>query len=57
MKITDIAKTINPNAKFSIIGIRAEKNYMTDDWKDDAPHTYEYADYYKILPAINNWSH
>ena len=23
---------------------------------DDAPHTYEYEDYFKILPAINNWS-
>ena len=22
---------------------------------DDAPYTYEYEDYYKILPAINNW--
>ena len=24
---------------------------------EDAPHTYEYAEHYKILPAINNWSH
>ena len=23
---------------------------------EDAPHTYEYAEHYKILPAINNWS-
>jgi hypothetical protein len=23
---------------------------------DDAPHTYSYGDYYKILPAIHNWS-
>ena len=23
---------------------------------EDAPHTYEYDSYYKILPAINNWS-
>jgi hypothetical protein len=23
---------------------------------EDAPHTYEYDDYYKILPAIHNWS-
>ena len=57
MKITDIAKTINPNAKFSIIGIRpGEKLHEQMIGIDDAPHTYEYADYYKILPAINNWS-
>ena len=24
--------------------------------EEDAPHTYEYDTYYKILPAINNWS-
>ena len=23
---------------------------------DDAPYTYEYKDYFKILPAINKWS-
>ena len=23
---------------------------------EDAPHTYEYKDYYKILPALNNLS-
>jgi hypothetical protein len=23
---------------------------------DDAPHTYSYGDYFKILPAIHNWS-
>ena len=23
---------------------------------EDAPHTYEHEDHYKILPAIHNWS-
>jgi hypothetical protein len=23
---------------------------------EDAPYTYEYPNYYKILPAIHNWS-
>ena len=23
---------------------------------EDAPYTYEYSGYYKILPSINNWS-
>ncbi len=57
MKIVDIARTINPNAEFRIIGIRpGEKLHEQMIGKDDSPHTYEYDDYYKILPAINNWS-
>ena len=57
MKITDIAKTINPKAKFSIVGIRpGEKLHELMIGIDDAPHTYEFADHFKILPAINNWS-
>ena len=46
-----------PNAKFSIIGIRpGEKLHEQMIGIDDAPHTYEYDEYFKILPAINNWS-
>ena len=57
MKIVDIARTINPNAEFRIIGIRpGEKLHEQMIGMDDSPHTYEYDDYYKILPAINNWS-
>ena len=57
MKITDIAKAINPNAKHDIIGIRpGEKLHEQMISSDDAPHTYEYEKYFKILPAINNWS-
>ncbi len=57
MKIIDIAKAINPNASYPIIGVRpGEKLHEQMISIDDAPHTYEYKDYYKILPAINNWS-
>ena len=57
MKVTDIAKTINPSAKFNIIGVRpGEKLHEHMIGPEDAPHTYEYDSYYKILPAINNWS-
>ncbi|OUU22478.1 MAG: UDP-N-acetylglucosamine 4,6-dehydratase (inverting) [Candidatus Endolissoclinum sp. TMED37] len=57
MKVTDIAKTINPNAKFEILGIRpGEKLHEQMISIDDALHTFEYSTYYKILPAINNWS-
>ena len=57
MKIIDIAKAINPDAKFPIIGVRpGEKLHEQMISIDDAPYTYEYDDYYKILPAINNWN-
>ena len=57
MKVVDIAKSINPKAKYKIIGIRpGEKLHEQMISKEDAPYTYEYKDYYKILPAINDWS-
>ena len=57
MKVTEIAKTINPEAKFDIVGIRpGEKLHEQMISVEDAPHTFEYNNYYKILPAINNWS-
>ena len=56
MKVTDIAKAINPNAKYDIIGIRpGEKIHEQMINFEDALNTYEYKDYYKILPSINNW--
>ena len=56
MKVTDIALTINPRAKFEIIGIRpGEKLHEQMITLEDAPFTYEYKDYFKILPLINNW--
>ena len=57
MKVTDIAKTISSSAKFHNIGIRpGEKLHEHMIGEEDAPHTYEYDTYYKILPAINNLS-
>ena len=56
MKITDIAKTINPNAKFSIVGIRPCDKLNELMIALMTLLTYEYNDYYKILPAINNWN-
>ena len=56
MKVTDIANVINPKAKLDIIGIRpGEKLHEEMVSKDDANFTYEYDDYYKILPALNEW--
>lgn len=56
MRIKDIAKAIAPNAKHKIIGIRpGEKIHEQMIGVDDSNSTYEYSDYYKILPQINNW--
>lgn len=55
--IGDIAKACAPEAKIEIIGIRpGEKLHEQMIGAEDAPHTYEYDRYYKILPAIHNWS-
>jgi len=57
MAVTDIARAISPEARHEIIGIRpGEKLHEQMIAPEDAPHTYEYSDHYKILPAINNWS-
>jgi len=57
MTIVDIAKTVAPEANHKIIGIRpGEKLHEQMIGTEDAAHTYEYDSYYKILPAINDWS-
>ncbi|MDC0863390.1 UDP-N-acetylglucosamine 4,6-dehydratase (inverting) [Candidatus Pelagibacter sp.] len=56
MKVTDIARTIAPNSKFEIIGIRpGEKIHEQMIGEEDSYTTYEYSDYFKILPQINEW--
>lgn len=57
MKVTDIARAVAPEAQHEVIGIRpGEKLHEQMISAEDAPHTYEYADHYKILPAIHKWS-
>ena len=56
MKVVDIAKAISPQAKYKIIGIRdGEKLHEQMIGTEDSVSTYEYKDYYKILPKLNNW--
>ena len=56
MKVTDIALTISKESKIDIVGIRpGEKLHEQMISSEDALNTYEYKDYYKILPTINNW--
>ena len=55
MKVVDIAKAINPNAKLKYIGIRpGEKIHEQMIGVEDAPNTYEFAEHYIIFPQINN---
>jgi UDP-N-acetylglucosamine 4,6-dehydratase (inverting) len=56
MKVTDLAKVVAPEAKHEIVGIRpGEKLHEQMIGSEDAHFTYEYDDYFKILPAINSW--
>jgi len=56
MKVTDLAKAISPDAELDFVGIRpGEKLHEQMISQEDSYFTYEYSDYYKILPAINNW--
>ena len=57
MKITDIALAVSPEKKHKIIGIRpGEKLHEQMIGFEDAPHTYEYSENFKILPAIHDWT-
>ena len=57
IKIKDIAKSIAPKANIKIIGIRpGEKLHEQMISSDESNSTYEYPEYYKILPQINEWS-
>jgi UDP-N-acetylglucosamine 4,6-dehydratase/5-epimerase len=56
IKVTDIAKAVRPDTDYELVGLRpGEKIHEQMIGPEDAPFTYEYPDYYKILPAINNW--
>lgn len=57
MTISDIATATRPQAEHNIVGIRpGEKLHEQMIGEEDAAHTYEYDDYFKIIPAIHNWS-
>ena len=57
MKLTDIATAISPEANQKVVGIRpGEKLHEQMIGAEDSKYTYEYEDYFKILPAIHRWS-
>jgi UDP-N-acetylglucosamine 4,6-dehydratase/5-epimerase len=54
MRVTDIARAVDPTAEQRVIGIRpGEKVHEQMIGTEDALHAYEYDGYYKIVPAIN----
>ena len=57
MNILDIAKAVNPDFIQKEVGIRpGEKLHEQMIGSEDAPFTFEYDNYFKILPMINNWA-
>jgi len=57
MKITELARTIAPEANLKMVGIRpGEKLHEQMISEEDSLYTYEYQEHYKILPAINEWA-
>ena len=57
MGIGDIASAVVPGAAQKTVGIRpGEKLHEQMIGPEDAPFTFSYDGYYKILPAINAWS-
>ena len=56
MNIMDIAKAVAKGTNTKTVGIRpGEKLHEQMIGAEDAPFTYEYEDYFKILPMINDW--
>jgi UDP-N-acetylglucosamine 4,6-dehydratase (inverting) len=57
MRLVDLARAVNPKARFEIIGVRpGEKLHEQMISAEDSEYTYDFQTYYKILPQINDWS-
>ena len=56
MTITEIANAFSESREKKVIGVRpGEKLHEQMIGLEDAPFTYEYPGYFKILPVINDW--
>jgi len=57
IKVTDLARVVAPDCRQEIIGIRpGEKLHEQMIGPEDSFYTYEYEEYFKILPQINDWA-
>ncbi|MDA9868432.1 UDP-N-acetylglucosamine 4,6-dehydratase (inverting) [Gammaproteobacteria bacterium] len=57
MGIVDLASVVAPGANQEVVGIRpGEKLHEQMIGLEDAPFTYQYDNYFKILPSINGWA-
>lgn len=57
MKVTDLARVVAPECAHNIVGIRpGEKLHEQMIGSEDSFYTFEYAEHFKILPTINEWS-
>jgi UDP-N-acetylglucosamine 4,6-dehydratase/5-epimerase len=56
MKVTDLARVVAPKCIHKIVGIRpGEKLHEQMIGEEDSYYTYEYPQYFKVLPTIHNW--
>jgi FlaA1/EpsC-like NDP-sugar epimerase len=56
MKVVDLARVVSPESELKVVGIRpGEKLHEQMIGSEDSFYTYEYRDYFKILPAIHDW--
>ncbi len=56
MRVVDIAAAINPVNKLNVVGVRpGEKIHEQMIVLEDAPCTFEYKEYYKIIPNHEGW--
>ena len=56
MKMTDLASVVAPDVEQLEVGIRpGEKLHEQMIGEGDSASTYDYEEYYKILPMINGW--
>ncbi len=56
MKVTDLARVVAPKCKQQVVGIRpGEKLHEQMIGAEDSYYTFEYPEYFKILPTINGW--
>ena len=56
IRVTDLARVVAPKCKQKVVGIRpGEKLHEQMIGAEDAYYTFEYPEYFKILPTINDW--